>query len=44
MVFGDSIVYVQRFGKLVDIVRLVSEKIDDPSPVDSSPGPGQNIP
>jgi len=40
----DSIVDVKRLGKLVDIARLDTEKIDDLATIGSAAGPGENIP
>ena len=40
----DTIVNVKSVGELVDVARLVAEKIDDPATVGSAAGPGENIP
>ncbi len=40
----DSIVNVKGLSELVDIARLVTEEIDDPAPIGSATGPGENIP
>ena len=40
----NPIVNVKRLGKLVDIVRLVTEEIDDLATIGSATGPGENIP
>jgi len=40
----DPIVNVKRLGKLVDIARLVTEKIDDLATIGSAAGPSENIP
>ena len=40
----DPIVNVKRLGKLVDIVRLVTEEIDDLATIGSTSGPSENIP
>lgn len=42
--FGHPIVDVEGLRQSVDIVRLLSKKVDDASPVGASPGPGQDIP
>ena len=44
MMFGDAIVDVEGFGEPVDIVRLLAEKVDDPSPIGPTPRPRENIP
>ena len=40
----DPIVDVKHLGKLVDIVRLVTEEIDDLATIGSAAGPSENIP
>ncbi len=40
----DSVVDVKSLGKLVDIARLVTEKIDNLATVGSATGPSENIP
>src|SRR6266516_2791183 len=40
----DPIVDVKSLGKLVDIARLVTEKIDDLATISPATGPSQNIP
>ena len=40
----DPIVNVKRLGKLVDIVGLFAEEIDDLAAIGSATGPGENIP
>jgi len=40
----DPIVDVKRLGELVDIARLVTEKIDDLTTIRSAAGPSENIP
>ena len=40
----DPIVNVKRLGKLVDIVRLVTEEIDDLATIGSAAGPSENVP
>jgi len=40
----DPIVDVNRLGELVDIVRLVTEEIDDFATIGSAAGPSENIP
>ncbi len=40
----DSVVDVKSLGKLVDIARLVTEKIDDFATIGSAAGPSENIP
>ncbi len=44
VMFGHPIVDVEGLRQPVDIVRLLSKKVDDTSPVGASPGPGQDIP
>ena len=44
VVLCDPIVDVKRLGKLVDIARLVTEKIDDFATIGSAAGPSENIP
>jgi len=40
----DPIVNIKRLGELVDIARLVTEKIDDLATIRSAAGPSENIP
>ena len=40
----DSVVNVKSLGELVDIVRLVTEEIDDLATIGSAAGPSENIP
>ena len=40
----DPVVNGERIGELVDITRLVAEKIDDPAPIGSAAGPSENVP
>ena len=40
----DPIMNVERLGELVDIARLVTEKIDDLTTIRSAAGPSENIP
>jgi len=40
----DPIVNVKRLGELVDIARLVTEKIDDLATIGSAARPSENIP
>jgi hypothetical protein len=40
----DSVVNVKSLGELVDIARLVTEKIDDLASIGSAAGPSENIP
>src|SRR6266702_881941 len=40
----DPIVNIERFSELVDIARLVTEKIDDFATIGSAAGPSENIP
>jgi hypothetical protein len=40
----DPIVNVKRLSELVDIARLVTEKIDDLATIGSPAGPSENIP
>ncbi len=40
----DPIVNVKGLGELVDIARLVTEKIDDFATIGSATGPGEDIP
>jgi hypothetical protein len=40
----DSVVNVKSLGELVDIARLVTEKIDDLTTIGPAAGPGENIP
>ncbi len=40
----DPIVNVECLGKLVDITRLITEKIDDLATIGPATGPGENIP
>ena len=44
MMFSDAIMYVEGFGEPVDIVRLLAEKVDDPSPIGPAARPSENIP
>ena len=44
MMLRDPIVDVKSLGKLVDVARLVTEKIDDLATVGSAAGPSENIP
>ena len=44
MMLRDSVVDVKRLGELVDIVRLVTEEIDDFATIGSAAGPSENIP
>ena len=44
VMLGDSVVDVKSLGKLVDVARLVTEKIDDLATVGSAAGPSENIP
>jgi len=40
----DPIMNVERLGELVDIARLVTEKIDDLATIGSAARPSENIP
>jgi hypothetical protein len=40
----DPIVNVKGLSELVDIARLVTEKIDDLATIGSATGPGEDIP
>jgi hypothetical protein len=40
----DSVVNVKSLGELVDIARLVTEKIDDLTTIGPAAGPSENIP
>ncbi len=40
----DSVVNVKRLGELIDIARLVTEKIDNLATIGSAAGPSENIP
>ncbi len=40
----DPIVNVKRLSELVNIARLVTEKIDDLATIGSATGPGEDIP
>ena len=44
MVFCDPIVDVESFRETVDVVWLLAEKVNDPSAIGASAGPGENIP
>jgi len=44
LMLRDPIVDVKHLGKLVDIVRLVTEEIDDLATIGSAAGPSENIP
>ncbi len=44
MMLGHPVVNVQGLCQLVDIARLLSKEIDDPSPVQATPGPCKDIP
>jgi hypothetical protein len=44
MMLGNPVVNMESFCKLVDVVGLSPQEVDDSSTVETSPGPGKNIP
>ena len=44
VMFGHTVVNVQSLCQLVNVPRLLTDEIDDPSPVQAAPRPGKNIP
>jgi len=40
---GNSVVNMESFRKLIDVVGFFSQEVDDSSTVGTSSGPGQNI-
>lgn len=44
VVLSDPVVNVESFRDSVDVVRLFAEKVDDSSPVGTTPRTCQNVP
>lgn len=44
VMLGDTVVDVQCFGQLVDVVRFISQEVDDSASIESATRSGEDVP